>query len=306
MNIDFLYHVPSGKIKPRKLEQCMVNDALEKACSVIEEADAILIGAGSGLSSSCGFEYYHNCSFFEQHFADYRERYGFESLFEGLNYIYSTPEEQWNFLAQYIKVMRDEPAGYAYRLLNEIVSGRNEKKEYFVLTTNIDSQCYKVFPKEKIWAFQGDVRSFQCSQPCHGEIYDNEMEVKKMLGTGHDYVVAADAIPRCPYCGRQMSLWVREENFLEGNEWNRQKQQYQKFLSRNQHRKIVFLELGVGDMTPGIIKFPFWEMTHNQENSNLICINQGKVLAPEHIRDKTVMLPMDIGEALKKIREKLN
>ena len=303
MKLDFLYHIPSENEVVHKngrsvIENGKIQAALEQAAELIENADAIVIGGGSGLSSSCGYEYYHNCDFFERHFSQYREKYGFTNLFEGLNYVYSMPEERWSFLAHYIQTMREEPAGEAYRMLQEIVA----EKEHFILTTNIDNQFYKVFQKEKIWAFQGDVSFLQCPQPCHDAIYDNLTTVQKMQKNARAYTVSADDIPRCPYCGRQLSLWVREETFLEGEEWNWQKQRYQSFLSAHKEHNIVFLELGVGDMTPSIIKFPFWEMTRNLKNARLICMNAGETQAPEHIKDKTVMLPMDIAEALHKLR----
>ncbi|MDD4370171.1 MAG: NAD-dependent protein deacetylase, SIR2 family [Anaerostipes sp.] len=297
MSIDFLYHIPREKVKLSQLEDDLNNRKIQETVQLLSDADAILIGGGSGLSSACGYDYYHNNGFFEQYFSDYRERYGFDTLYSGLSYVYSTPEEQWDFISYYIQLMEREHSGKAYQQLKDLVSD----KEYFILTTNVDSQFSKIFPKEKIWAFQGDVRYFQCVQPCHDQVYDNKITVRKLRKHVKNNAVPSEMIPRCPYCGRQMKMWIREEGFLEGAMWEQQKELYYQFLIQNRDKRLVLLELGVGDMTPSIIKFPFWEMTQYQKNVSLISINSGETSAPEHIKEKTLQIPMDIELVFTKI-----
>ncbi|MDO5294520.1 MAG: hypothetical protein Q4F05_17435 [bacterium] len=299
MKTNFLFHMPSGKEAAQKVTEEELNLAINKAVKLIVESDAILIGGGSGLSSSCGYNYYHQNEFFNQHFKKYQERYGFENLYAGLAYPYSTQEEQWDFLSYYVDIMQKEPVGKAYEVLKNLISN----KDYFILTTNIDTQFHKIFPGEKLFTFQGDVQYLQCSQPCHDDIYRNIDLVNQMRIQASNYKIPYESIPRCPHCGRQMSLWVRDDAFLEGKQWKQEMNCYQEFLNRNLDKKIVLLELGVGDMTPSIIKFPFWEMAQKWENANLISVNFGKTSAPKHIEDKTVVVCSDIQEALIKMEQ---
>lgn len=290
--MEFLYCIPEEKYFKDQISEEVVFENIKKAKVIIEDAEAIVVGGGSGLSSACGYNYYHHNEFFEEHFSDFQKRYGFDNIFAGLNYVYSNPEEQWAFWANYINLIDKEKAGKAYLQLKNIL----KEKPYFILTTNIDAQFSKAFPEEKIWSFQGDVRYFQCCQPCHDKIYENHEIVNKLVEQIEDFMVPSDMIPRCPKCGRIMTMWAREEGFLEGSKWTEEKKRYENFLKEYKDKKIVFLELGVGDMTPSIIKYPFWAMTKKFKDAHLISINMTKISAPEHIKEKTVVIPIELGK----------
>ncbi|WP_455537714.1 hypothetical protein [Terrisporobacter sp.] len=290
--MEFLYRIPQEKYSRNQVSEEILLENIKRAKSIIEESEAVIIGGGSGLSSACGYNYYHNNEFFEENFSDFQQRYGFDNIFAGLNYVYSKPEEQWAFWANYINLIDRENAGKTYLQLKNIL----DKKSYFIITTNIDAQFSKVFPEEKIWNFQGDVRYFQCCQPCHDKIYANHEIVNKLVEQIENLMVPSDIIPRCPECGRIMTMWARDEGFLEGSKWIEGKKYYENFIKKYKDKKIVFLELGVGDMTPSIIKYPFWSMTKELKNAHLISVNISKVNAPEHIKEKTTIIPMEIGE----------
>lgn len=298
---DFILRIPKDHHMVSSLNKEINKESLKEIIRLINEAEAIVVGAGSGMSSDCGYDFYHDNKFFQHYFSEEKEKYGFNNLFAGLYHVFSTPEEHWAFMSKSIQVLYDLEPGIAYIDLYNIL----KEKEYFILTTNIDMQFGKTFPQENVWFFQGDEQYFQCSQPCHDRIYKNRETVENLVKNTHNYKVPSELIPRCPECGRIMVSWVRDKEFLEGQHWSVQKERYENFLVRHQHKKVVFLELGVGDMTPSIIKYPFWDMTKNWKDARLISINAGKITAPEQIKDKTVLLTMDIRKTLNIIRNSM-
>jgi len=235
----------------------------------INEADAIVVGAGSGLSSACGYSHYNTVPFFTENMQPFIDKYGFKSLFQGLTYLYSSAEEEWAYLASYVKLMYDTPAGKPYEDLRHIIGD----KPYFILTTNVDMQLDKVFPSKCICHFQGDMRYRQCQQPCNDEVYRNDDIVKIADRLEDTTELPQELIPRCPDCGRVMTLWVRDNHFLEGTHWHQEVENYRNFLKKHHDEHILFVELGVGDMTPNIIKLPFWKMTEELPNARYVVIN---------------------------------
>jgi len=242
---------------------------IEEIKNVIASADAIVVGAGSGLSSACGYSHYNTVPFFTDSMQPFIGKYGFKSLFQGLSYLYSSPEEQWAYLAHYVKLMYDTPAGKPYHDLFQLL----KDKPYFILTTNVDMQLDKVFPSDRICHFQGDMRYRQCQQPCTDEVYANDDIVALLDTMDNPTAMPQEMVPRCPHCGRVMTLWVRDDCFSEGTHWQQQVERYRHFLKEHHNQRILFLELGVGDMTPNIIKLPFWKMTEELPNARYVVIN---------------------------------
>ena len=275
---------------------------LKQLAEKIGKSDAVVIGAGSGLSSAAGFDHYHKNEWFTEQFAAFEETYGFQNLFEGFYHVYNTPEEEWGFVSKYIELMYDAPPGQPYLDLYEIV----KEKSYFVLTSNADMQCSKTFPEDRICLFQGDFRFFQCSQPCHDQVYDNRNLIDAMMELRDGLKILPEAVPRCPECGRRMIPWVRDYEFLEGMFWKDGVRRYQEFLQEHLLRRkeqVLFLELGVGDMTPSVIRLPFWDMVKNNENTFYASVNIDKVEEPEHIKERAIAVSADIGAVLRKIRQ---
>lgn len=273
----------------------------EKVKSVVElirQADAVLIGAGSGLSSAAGYNHYHCNSMFEEHFHDFEETYGIQSLFQGFYYVYSKPEQQWGFYSRYIRFMEEAPAGQPYHDLFEIL----KKKDYFILTTNCDIQIPKIFPEDRICQFQGDFRYFQCSQPCHDKLYKSHNPVISMLKNMNNLEVSAELIPRCPKCGWKMVPWVQDNTFLQGEAWQAAYRRYEDFIWKYKDKKLLLLELGVGDMTPSVIKLPFWDMTAKFTDAYLVTVNLEKKSSPEHLKGKCLTICDDLAHFLKEIR----
>lgn len=277
----------------------MRTESMEAVAEQIRQADAVLVGAGSGLSSAAGYNHYHHNAVFEAYFHDFEETYGIQNLFQGFYYVYSKPEQQWGFYARYIKFMEEAPAGRPYFDLYEIL----KEKEYFILTTNCDIQIPKVFPEDRICQFQGDFRYFQCSQPCHDRLYENHDLIEAMLDNMDGLEVPAKQIPRCPVCGWKMVPWVQDNTFLQGQEWQAAYQRYENFVRKHQKKKLLLMELGVGDMTPSVIRLPFWDMAANFPDAFLVTVNLSKANAPEHLAGKSMTVCEDLSCFLQELKE---
>ncbi len=268
-------------------------DALRRA---LQEADAVVIGAGAGLSTSAGFVY--DGARFRTHFFDFEEKYGFHDMYAGGFYPYPTPEEFWAYWSRYIYLNRycDPPKPVYQRLLSLV-----KDKDYFVVTTNVDHCFQKAgFEKERLFYTQGDYGLFQCSVPCHAETYDNEEAVLRMMREQKDMRVPTELIPRCPKCGAPMAMNLRsDDTFVEDMGWKRAYRRYRNFLAAHRKGRVLYLELGVGGNTPGIIKYPFWRFTAANKHATYACINLGEAFVPEEIKNRAVLIDADIGEILK-------
>lgn len=263
------------------------------------EADAIVIGAGAGLSTSAGFTY--TGERFEQYFGDFIEKYGFPDMYSGGFYPFDTLEEHWAYWSRYICINRYlDPPKPVYRRLLELV----QDKDYFVLTTNVDHCFQKAgFDKHRLFYTQGDYGLWQCSKPCHQKTYDNEAVVRKMLAEQRDMKVPGGLIPRCPVCGAPMSMNLRADmTFVEDEGWHRAAGRYEDFIRRHKGLHVLFLELGVGWNTPGIIKYPFWQMTYENPRAVYACMNLGEAFAPREIAGRSVCIEGDVGEVLDSLK----
>ena len=244
---------------------------LQELAERIDQADAVVIGGGSGLSSAAGYDHYHWSPALSEALAPFREQYGFTSPLAGFYYCFSSYGEQWGYYSQYIRFMWEAPTGQPYLDLQALVAD----KPAFVLTTNVDRQFFRVFPKEQICAFQGDFGYCQCSQPCRDEIWENRELVKELTSRLNGAHLPEEDVPRCRDCGRVLVPWVRDDTFLEGRAWKAQLDRYHAFLRHwlleQTGKNILLLELGVGEMTPSIIKLPFWELTARNQNVFYAC-----------------------------------
>ena len=264
----------------------------------IQTADAIVIGAGAGLSTAAGFTY--SGERLQKYFGDFVEKYGFRDMYSGGFYPFPTPEEQWAYWSRYIYINRymDIDNG-TYKGLFELV----KDKDYFVITTNVDHQFQKAgFDKHRLFYTQGDYGLWQCSEPCHQKTYDNEKTVRKMFEQQKNMRVPSELVPHCPVCGKPMSMNLRaDDTFVEDEGWNKPAGCYEDFLNKNKDARIVFLELGVGGNTPGIIKYPFWKMTYTNPKAVYVCINMGEAEVPGEIEKQSIRVNNDIYEVLKSL-----
>lgn len=262
-----------------------------KIKEIINNADAIVIGAGAGLSTSAGFTY--SGERFNKYFSDFKDKYGFEDMYTGGFYPYSSLEEFWAFWSRMIYVNRymDAPKDTYQKLLKLV-----KDKDYFVITTNVDHMFQNAgFDKKRLVYTQGDYGLLQCSTPCHNKTYDNEEIIKKMYDTQKDMRIPSDLIPRCPKCGKPMTTNLRcDDSFVEDDGWYKAMERYNNFINSRKNQNIVYLELGVGYNTPGIIKYPFWQLTYKNPKATYIVINYDDVRVPEEIKSQSICIKDDI------------
>ena len=268
---------------------------IEKLKEKIRTADAVVIGAGAGLSTSAGFTY--SGERFEKYFSDFAAKYGIQDMYSGGFYPFATPEEHWSYWSRYIYINRymDAPKP-VYDDLLKLVSD----KDYFVITTNVDHCFQKAgFDKKRLFYTQGDYGLFQCSEPCCQETFDNEAVIREMVKRQENMKVPTELLPSCPHCGKPLTMNLRcDDTFVEDEGWHAAAERYENFLRTRAGQKILFLELGIGYNTPVIIKYPFWQMTAKNPNAIYACINQGQAVCPQEIKKQSICMDADIGQVL--------
>ena len=281
----------------------------------IGRADAVMIGAGAGLSTAAGFVYTGDR--FDRYFGDFSRKYGFRDMYSGGFCPFDAQEEFWAYWIRYIWINRytDAPKS-AYSDLFRLVEG----KDYFVLTTNVDHCFQKAgFDKKRLFYTQGDYGLFQCTLPCRKETWDNEDVIRKMLkaqgfvigehnelmlpdGRAAAMRVPTELLPKCPNCGRPLTTNLRSDNkFVEDKGWQAAAVEYEVWLTEHRDKAVVYLEIGVGYNTPGIIKYSFWRQVYDNPNAFYACLNMESMPVPDEIRDRSVMISGDSGQILLKL-----
>lgn len=268
---------------------------IDKAKELIKTADYILIGAGAGLSTSAGLEY--SGRRFEENFGDFIKKYHFTDMYTASFYDFDTEEEKWAYWAKHIQI-NDTGIGPTklYKDVLELVKDKN----YFIITTNVDDQFYKAgFDKEKVFAVQGSYKYIQCRNACHNKLYDATDLVKEMVEKTKDCKIPTELVPECPVCGDRMEVNVRiDANFVQDDNWYKLDNKYGEFLDNTKDKNVVLLELGVGFNTPGIIRFPFEQMTYQNENWKLIRINKDNCNTFLELEDRSILFQNDINEII--------
>ena len=276
------------------------SESMERLKAALQDCDAVVSGAGSGLSTAAGFTY--NGERFEKYFSDFAAKYGIKDMYSGGFYPFPTQEEFWAYWSRYIYSNRytDAPKPVYENLLQLV-----QDKDYFVITTNVDHCFQKAgFDKMRLFYTQGDYGLFQCSEPCCQETFDNESVIRQMIERQENMKIPTELLPTCPHCGKPMTMNLRcDDTFVEDDGWHRAAERYENFLRTRAGGKILFLELGVGYNTPIIIKYPFWQMTAKNPNATYACINQGQAACPQEIEQQSVCINADIGQVLQSLSD---
>lgn len=273
---------------------------MERLKAALQDCDAVVIGAGAGLSTAAGFTY--TGERFEKYFSDFAAKYGIQDMYSGGFFPFATPEEHWAYWSRYIYINRymDAPKP-VYDAILKLV----QDKDYFVITTNVDHCFQKAgFDKKRLFYTQGDYGLFQCSEPCCQETFDNEAVILEMVKRQEDMKIPSELLPVCPHCGKPMTMNLRsDDTFVEDEGWHRAAERYEDFLRTRTGGKILFLELGVGYNTPVIIKYPFWQMTAKNPEATYACINQGQAVCPQKIEQRSICMNADIGQVLQSLSD---
>ncbi len=292
-----------------------MKENIRKLKEIISRADAVLIGAGAGLSTAAGFVYAGER--FEHYFSDFGAKYGFRDMYSGGFHPYRTQEEFWAYWSRYIWINRymDAPKS-TYADLFRLV----QNKDCFVLTTNVDHCFQKAgFDRKRLFYTQGDYGLFQCSKPCCKKTWDNESMVRGMIlsqgftigegneltlpeGTGAAMSIPTDLLPRCPTCGRPLTMNLRsDDRFVEDEGWQKAAVEYEVWLTAHRDKRVVYLEIGVGYNTPGIIKYSFWQQVYQNPEAVYVCLNMEALPVPEEIRDRAIVIGGDSAQVIKEL-----
>ena len=281
-----------------------MKDYLEKVKKIkkeIEDADAILIGAGAGLSTSAGILY--SGEDFEKEFKEYIKKYHFEDLYSASFYDFDSEEEKWAFFAKfadYLDFSRNNLP--LYNKLFKLVKG----KPYFILSTNVDDQFVRAsFDEEKVYQIQGFYSKIQCSSACHDILYPFEKRAIEMINqTNEELKIPEELVPVCPVCGETMELNLRKDGyFVQDDLWYKMNRKYSDFIENNKNKKVVLLELGVGFNTPGIIRFPFEQMASEYKGWTLVRINKDNARVWSHNLDNAILIEEDIDKVINDVIE---
>lgn len=263
---------------------------------LIDEADAVVVGIGAGMSAADGFTYIGDR--FKNNFPDFIEKYNWFDMLQASLFKFPTLEEYWAFQSRFIVLnYLDQPAGEAYIALKEMI----EKKPHHVITTNADNAFYAAdYNMDKVLYYQGEYARMQCSDFCHDETYRDDELLRKMAAEQQNMEIPEELIPYCPQCGAPMEKNKRtaEKGMVEDAKFNAQRDDYNAFLQEHQEGKVMYLEIGVGHTTPQFIKHPFWRQTRQNENALFVTMNQKSYRIPEAIKSQTVFLTDDIGETI--------
>jgi len=281
----------------------------------IGQADAVIIGAGAGLSTAAGFVY--TGERFDRYFSDFSRKYGFHDMYSGGFHPYKTQEEFWSYWSRYIWVNRymDTPKS-AYANLFRLV----QDKDYFVLTTNVDHCFQKAgFNKKRLFYTQGDYGLFQCSKPCCKKTWENESIIRNMIlaqgfvigerneltlpdGTVAAMRIPSDLLPKCPNCGRPLTMNLRsDDKFVEDEGWQKAAVEYEVWLTAHQNKRVVFLEIGVGYNTPGIIKYSFWWQVYQNDKATYACLNMTEEPIPKEIKEQAIVISGDSAQVIQEL-----
>ena len=268
---------------------------IDKLRAALAMADAVVVGAGAGLSTAAGYTY--SGPRFSRLFGDFAARYGFSDMYSGGFYPYDTLEEHWAFWSRYVMCNRYDPIpGHVYQQLLDLLRDR----DYFVLTTNVD-HCFQRagFDKQRLFYTQGDYGLFQCSRPCCQETWDNEDAIRAMVDQQSDLRIPSELVPHCPHCGAPATMNLRSDGtFVQDEGWHKAAARYSEFLRRHEGMRTLYLEIGVGGNTPGIIKYPFWQMTAANPRATYACVNLGEACAPRELEHQSILIDASADEVI--------
>ena len=130
---------------------------------------------------------------------------------------------------------------------------------------------------------------------------------EKMLQTDKACRIPSKLVPVCPRCREAMEVNLRKDAFfVEDKHWHELQQNYDDFIKQYQDKKVVFIELGVGFNTPGIIRFPFEEMRKKFLQATLIRVNDKYADLAFEIQDKAILIQHDCKEFIYKLEKIYN
>lgn len=277
---------------------------IDNVAKHIQEADAIIIGAGSGMSNAAGMDFWYEASpLFMKYMKDFYEKYHFEGIFKGFYNRFDSQEERWAYLLKMLKMVSTiPPQNDVYDYVKTIV----KDKPFHIITTNQDMLFKKFFPDERVSEIQGSWGFFQSKNTdTDKHLYPIQSYLDELIPKIENNRLAKDFMPKSEVDGTPLIPWVRGPEFLEDQKYYEEYDKANRFLGKYRNKKILFIEIGVGRMTPMFIQQPFWEMTNYLPNSFYINFNPKDALTNPAIADRSLLIQSDTEEALKQIAQQI-
>lgn len=269
--------------------------------NLIQEADAVVVGVGAGMSAADGFTYIG--SRFVEAFPDFIKKYNLLDMLQASLYNYESLAEFWAFQSRFI-IMNyfDQPVGNSYIHLKNVL----KTKPFHVITTNADNAFHiSGIDMNKVFRIQGEYGLMQCINHCHQQTYKDEALIRKMADLQSDMKVPENLIPYCPECHAPLEVNKRteEKGMVEDSDFHAQRERYEHFLHNVDGQKVVYLEIGVGHTTPQFIKHPFQQMTQSNKKALFVTMNAKDYFIPHDLRAQTIRLKDDIAEIFHDVAE---
>ncbi|MGN0909160.1 MAG: SIR2 family NAD-dependent protein deacylase [Succinivibrio sp.] len=274
-----------------------IEEKARRLAQMVDDAACVVVGGASGLSASGGGDFYYSASpSYRELFAPFWRKYRFNGAFEGMRHRFDDPRERWGYLACFLHATLAARVRSPYLALQRLLHGR----DFFVITTNQDTQFVKLLPEPQVAELQGDHRFMQCARCCCDEVWNEEERIGALYGSMRGgTMVDPDLIPRCPRCGGEMFPWVRGYgNFLTGSKYEEEYAKASRYIAKHLGDRILFLELGVGRLTPMFIQEPFWRLAAALPKASYATVNLHRPRMPRAIAGRGLMIEADIGKVL--------
>lgn len=275
----------------------------EVLAQAIDEADAVVVGIGAGMSASDGFTYIGER--FTKHFPDFIEKYNFFDMLQASLHPFDSWQEYWAFESRFVKLnYLDQPVGPSYVALKEMLAD----KDYHIITTNADNAfAVADYDMNKVFHIQGEYILWQCSQHCHAQTYRDDDAIREMVAQQEDMKIPYELIPHCPKCDAPMEINKRKAQvvMVEDADFHAQLDRYNAFLEAHKDGKVLYLEIGIGYTTPQFVKHPFQRMTRHNPDAVFMTLNKKAYRIPKNIQDRTIHLTEDIASLIINAQRKL-
>lgn len=211
---------------------------LHKAVDLINNADAIIVLAGAGMSADSGIPVYRGVNGVWQNEVIIKERrVSLADLNTHKAYI-DNYDLAWEFIIHRIDQLKNAFPHEGYKYLLSIC----KQKPYYIVTTNVDSFFERAhFDENSIVEIHGTLNYFQCLESCESDIWLMPENISEMP-------------PKCPICHKMTRPNIRlfeDWHWLSTRSRNQEKQ-YKQFIKKlkENHSKAVVLEIGAGSKLP--------------------------------------------------------
>ncbi len=267
---------------------------LDKAKEKLASADMLLIGTGKYLDAELGYDPFDPDSF-ERDFPEFKDKFGINSIMEGLNYKFPDEGSRWAFISKVAKM-------YRFSELNSPILENIKKligsRDYFIITDSMIGIFNRMgYPLDHIVEINGNLGDIQCHKPCTDNLYSIDDKVEAMLASQAECSISDDLLPKCPDCGEMMVPHISGKEFVTTDREFSAEMEYQKFMFQAYGKNFVILELGVEKLNR-TIKEQFMNLVYQDMECTYITINDGDIYIKPGTRSKSIAIDSNIGDAL--------